>query len=109
MSMNAIAARRRSKRATLISSAGPSGMNAALRSMECPLRVLSAMILSMHGGIGHFERAALRSRWRERQHMSQETLRHYVVLKTNAEVASQYFSPDRAEADAWAASYVAQH
>jgi hypothetical protein len=40
--------------------------------------------------------------------MTQNTLRHYVVLKTNDEVARLYFSPDRAEADAWAASYIAR-
>jgi hypothetical protein len=62
----------------------------------------------MDGLVDYFEKASL-PHDAGAPAMAHDTLRHYVVLKTNAEVEKLYFSPDRAEADAWAASYVAQH
>ena len=39
--------------------------------------------------------------------MTQDPLRHYVVLKVNNEVSRVHFARDRGEAHAWAATYIA--
>src|SRR5215210_2982720 len=52
---------------------------------------------------------AVTRRREERHPMAETSLRHYVVLKVRDEVAREYFNLDRAEADTWATSYVAEH
>ncbi len=42
--------------------------------------------------------------------MTQDPIRHYVVLKADAKgVIPNYFNPDSAAADQWARLYIAEH